>query len=627
MQKIRLSERQILMLQNIQEDKVKPKVLKINEDQYKRLFRGVLTESETKDLFKEVDLLKFAQELIVFIKDMLSRPESAPFSKFWEGLGITKEKLVKLLEKDGLLTAKLGESEGVPTYVTEKIGFRRKVKEFYSKLNEFGDAGLPAGADSDPNFSTYDMRPDTPEVEEPVVRKAEKKPLELDYFGGKPDGLAIFKMNGEKFVVIASEIDGDLLLPYQADKDDYPDSEAVDNYVNDKYIRKELKIFRNKAPRGQVALITPRVKEQIIKLFGKDETLVAILNQLPETTGASSSGAFVGALGTTPQRGLSPSEAMKDLSEDIEAIDPTYTHFAVFKQTNKIVTGWEYNGVDNEDIKYYSKSDLNDDYPEYKASAFKIFTKRGLEQKGVNPFDTNNWGQPDYSEDTIDETTSMGGSAGINVGNGGDSIEHDVNAFGDGDFMKAGNKLNKGKGKDPATMPMVKRTGMTETTNQDYLLALKQYQLAKKNGGDIEKAKTRYIQAAKLADIDITEGKKVLKITEEQLKRILDEDNQTKTAYPDGEMVAFDDCTKLNNNKVAQNGGCSQGDDGVVKLSKTKGSVVAEGFNPNVAPGSTYAIEIKAKGAKIILTQDNGQTVVVHHDDVPDLVKALKSFY
>jgi len=41
----------------------------------------------------------------------------------------------------------------------------------------------------------------------------------------------------------------------------------------------------------------------------------------------------------------------------------------------------------------------------------------------------------------------------------------------------------------------------------------------------------------------------------------LKEDDMSK-----GGKVKFDDCTKLNNNKVAQNGGCGEGDDGVVSI-------------------------------------------------------------
>ena len=57
-----------------------------------------------------------------------------------------------------------------------------------------------------------------------------------------------------------------------------------------------------------------------------------------------------------------------------------------------------------------------------------------------------------------------------------------------------------------------------------------------------------------------------------------------KTLYPDGEMVEFDPCTKLNNNKSAQNGKCSQGAiDNVVKTHKTKDSVISESIYETIA--------------------------------------------
>jgi hypothetical protein len=53
-------------------------------------------------------------------------------------------------------------------------------------------------------------------------------------------------------------------------------------------------------------------------------------------------------------------------------------------------------------------------------------------------------------------------------------------------------------------------------------------------------------------------------------------------------------------------------------------------INANVAPGSRYQIEV-SKGGKygnlIVLTQDNGQEIVVHPDDVKDLVKVILEKY
>lgn len=50
---------------------------------------------------------------------------------------------------------------------------------------------------------------------------------------------------------------------------------------------------------------------------------------------------------------------------------------------------------------------------------------------------------------------------------------------------------------------------------------------------------------------------------------------------------------------------------------------VNEEFNPSIAPGSTYAIELKETGNKVALIQDNGQEIVVHKEDIQDLIQAL----
>jgi hypothetical protein len=589
MQKLRLNEKQILMLQKLQEELVTTKVLKINEDQYSRIFKGGFNTNKkvSKSIKKagldedeqKIDLLSFAQEVIVFIKDMLSRPESAPFSKYWLKQGISKDKLVSMLEKEGLLTASIEEggdgTEGT-TYLTEKLGFRKKIKQFYNTINEYGDAGYPAGAEFDSNAPWNE--PNQDEDNPPEVIKAEKEILKFVYFNADMDGVTIFSRGTDLFVILLSDIDEESLAPYE-DKKGWPNGETVYNYVNDKLANKEIQIFRKHAPQGQVSLITPRVKDKLLKWFAKDDSLAGILNQIPESTGAASSGAFVGGMSAGPVKkdvGASPEKVIGDIINDDldEAIDSTGVipyHSDRNGEEPFVIDGitWQYVNANYDgrvDIGVYRRSqDITYSYD--------WFNKYVLKNDAIN---RNNLEEMD--------SATAGGESG--------TFAFDAPA-GDGSaFWTAGNKQNKGNAKDPKGMPIVRGGIFTEgiKVGQVYKngAARRKVMDIKKNPLKQTIISVRQWGDGNATDFKITpkewgqwdliheNKKKVLKITEEQLKRIAEADNQTSTAYPNGEMVAFDDCTKLNNNKVAQNGGCSQGDDGVVKLSKTKDSVVAE---------------------------------------------------
>ena len=72
-------------------------------------------------------------------------------------------------------------------------------------------------------------------------------------------------------------------------------------------------------------------------------------------------------------------------------VDKSYTHFAIRKSNNKIITGWDYKGLDKEEIIHYSKIDLKDLFPETKLSEFLILSLNTLNKKNINPFDWNNW--------------------------------------------------------------------------------------------------------------------------------------------------------------------------------------------------------------------------------------------
>lgn len=72
------------------------------------------------------------------------------------------------------------------------------------------------------------------------------------------------------------------------------------------------------------------------------------------------------------------------------SVDKKYTHFAISKETGKIVDGWDYKGVDKESIKYYTDIDLKDN--DRLPKDFKIQSKPTLIRSGIDPLNWNNWG-------------------------------------------------------------------------------------------------------------------------------------------------------------------------------------------------------------------------------------------
>jgi len=644
MSKLRLTEAQVGMIQQRIEDLEKKKVLKVNEGQYDRLFKGGFnkaSQSISKNLKKggikedsekpELNPLEFAQELIVFIKDVIANPKRVPFSAYWENIGISRKELFMMLKKADLLTMMVGEGN-VKTYKAKKIGFRKGVIEMYkqfseNQLNEVGyeGGGYPAGAEDDPRNPINDpMHTDNGEGQGEIV---DNKTFEQVYYSEHSDDLMILKHSNDLYVFISANVDEEAFRPFQ-DMEGIVDEKAIINYVNAKW-NKEEKVFGefNRVNDGQIVKIGPEVAQKLIGLYGNDGEMVNILNQLPESTGASSSGSFVGGMsGAGPiqkDTGMSPEQAMQDISEVIDAEGVAPFHSERSGEGKFVIDGvkWQYVNVTNN-----GKVEL------------------GVYRYGQDIAYSYDWFSRNILKKDLGETTSMGGAGGINVGNGGDSIEHDVNAFGSSNFMQAGNKLNKEE-----AMPMVKRQIgesiqsdrlandiQSAIANVDESLSYQDFGIAVanviknsygqhlikpflkvvtsqlgqsndhlgegieigqiyKNGNGRAKiiniidsnsmevrtwgnspAKNINIGVNELGGWTLMEGKKVLKLSEAQLKRVLGSDNKTSTEYPNGEMVDFDDCTKLNNNKVAQNGGCSQGDDGVVNLTKTKDSVVSK---------------------------------------------------
>lgn len=83
---------------------------------------------------------------------------------------------------------------------------------------------------------------------------------------------------------------------------------------------------------------------------------------------------------------------------------------------------------------------------------------------------------------------------------------------------------------------------------------------------------------------------------------------QAKTQWAGGAFVELDDCTKLNNNKESQKGGCSTGAvDGVVKLKKTSGNVNAPSLNEGLMREDLKLQHDRNQGKLIVLSDLEGR--------------------
>jgi hypothetical protein len=530
MHKIKLTETQIAMLQQFEKTSTRKTILKINEDQYGRMFKGMdnanksmdksikmaqpMTTSasingisEAKD--EDIDPLRFAQELIVFIKDIITKPESVPFSDYWNGLGISRKELFAIIKKEGLVDLMVDETSGTNTYKSKINGFRKKIKEVYKQLCAdkqpmVEDGGYPEGAENDPT-APWNQPDGEPSSE---VRKANKEILTPIYYNSKNDGLMLFKRGNTIYVFMANDVDADAFADYQ-DIDNIIDDEAVSNYVNDKLETKEVKVYNDieQLKLGQVVIVNPDVKQELMNYFGDDIKMIDILNQIPESTGAASSGAYVGGMSGGPIKkdtGIYPEDAMNDLNEK-SGSDPCWD-------------GYEMVGMKDKNGKQVPNC-----------------VKKG-----------GSVAEAEIEETTT--TTSAGGDSG--------TFAYDAPAGDGSEFWNAGNKQNK-KG----DMPLVKRgIGVNEsfhspdgtpigvnsrhepiTSNiqvgQIYINGSGRAKIEKiidndtitiRRWGDV-KANSVNVNPNQLRAWTLLEGtKKVLKITEAQMKRIVESYGKNK---------------------------------------------------------------------------------------------------
>lgn len=87
---------------------------------------------------------------------------------------------------------------------------------------------------------------------------------------------------------------------------------------------------------------------------------------------------------------LRSGDSEEEVKEGNWEVDPSYTHFAVNKETGKIFTGWEYEpGMDKSEIANWCKQDIKDN--DWNPKDFKIVTTGALKKLDINPHDSDNW--------------------------------------------------------------------------------------------------------------------------------------------------------------------------------------------------------------------------------------------
>jgi hypothetical protein len=147
----------------------------------------------------------------------------------------------------------------------------------------------------------------------------------------------------------------------------------------------ELKAKEGERRKAEADAISARRKEQ----------------ELEEMTSSSSSGSFTAPLGGDIVKKEIPTPVVSEESK----LGKGYTHFAVLKSNNKIVDGWDYKGLENDEIKHWTKIDLTNNFPDNKISDFKVVSRGFLVRNNINPEDTNNWLKT--FDTTIDEATTV----------------------------------------------------------------------------------------------------------------------------------------------------------------------------------------------------------------------------
>ena len=449
---------------------------------------------------------------------------------------------------------------------------KRREAENNKPIGELEEDNLPLGAANDSSAPFNQVDP-------PEGRRPEQETLNMELY---MDDLAIFSKDGKLFLYNVESADADEYEPYASrgetpmGRDEHGDMEVeygdlemdgdiVNAYVNDNIGDLSLGMGKDDAENGvELVEVDQALAQDLLGLreYMKDpkriERLTQLLGSIGETTGAASSGAFVGTLGAGGSKPIHKSNVASEMrgvidedmdgslkSEILTGIEP-FVNIELDPET--LMSFWFNNETKLKEVIDKIQT-LGDD--EWKLM-FEFIIK-GLQSAEMHIQQKDVTGMGNFKHN-VDGLISFVNHFSSNIGEattvgsvGGDSgtFAYDAPVGDGGNFWTAGNKMAK-------KMPLVKKGGVNEMIAR--------------------------------------EGK----------------DAKTDTQWPGGSFVEFDDCTKYNNNKVAQNGGCSTGAvDGVVKTKSSKHSVISDAsIYETIANETGRTIE----EVKTILDSKNNET-------------------
>lgn len=226
------------------------------------------------------------------------------FSNFWESHNLTYEDLCEALESKGYLIKKEGMYK-----VSKKHGDANSVKEaicgtLSEMLTPIEEAdNLPAGAEFDSRAPYNRQEPKTFRGERP-----NKKFVEIKYSNQE---IAILRdlNTSELYAFYYGDIDSKSFEPYaerygytdpegdiEYDEDFEIDDDTIENYVNDNFAKlsKGSGVEDFESGKTDLVMIDEDLKDELLHLYDKDSRLVMVLEPIAESTGAVSSGSYVG---------------------------------------------------------------------------------------------------------------------------------------------------------------------------------------------------------------------------------------------------------------------------------------------------------------------------------------------